>query len=95
VIVVQAGQSGHPSLVTRNPKSSSIQAPRAQKAGVGLREKCSAKRSVMLVFPRKKLGGHVLGFFQNSRLKLLNSHVVAQPTLFWQTLNASLSGKSG
>jgi hypothetical protein len=50
---------------------------------------------VMLVFPRKKLGGHVLGFFQNSRLKLLNSHVVAQPTLFWQTLNASLSGKSG
>jgi hypothetical protein len=58
-------------------------------------KKRRGKRSVVFMFPREKLGGHVLGFFQNSRLKLLNSHVVAQPIPFWKMLNVSMSGNFG
>jgi hypothetical protein len=95
MVVVQASQSGHPALVTRDPKSSGIQTSCTQKIRVGIWKKRSAKRRVVLMFPGEKLGGNVLGFLQSARLKLLNSHVALQPTFFWKTLNVSLSGNSG
>jgi hypothetical protein len=49
---------------------------------VGLRKECGAKRRVVFMFPRDKLGGHALAFFQNSGLKLLDSHVVPELILF-------------